>query len=128
MHDAASPAPHALAIDPQAMATFQKRLDDGPVTMLNLLKFKPGGAAMYRQYMDEVAPLLAGVGGRLVFSGKAAEKLTGNEDWDLMLLVEYPKRASLAAMFTSDAYKAIAHLRQDALERAVLYAMDPMEA
>lgn len=117
----------SLAIDPEAMAAFQERLDDGPVTMLNLLKFKPGQAAMYRQYMDEVAPLLAGVGGRLVFSGKPAEKLTGQEDWDLMLLVQYPKRASLAAMFTSDAYKAIAHLRQDALERAVLYAMDPME-
>lgn len=118
----------ALAVDPQAMAAFQQRLDEGPVTMLNLLKFKPGGEATYQQYMAAVAPLVAGVGARLVFSGKPAELLTGSEDWDLMVLVEYPKRASLLAMGGSKEYQAIAHLRHDALERTVLYAMDPVGA
>lgn len=118
----------ATDVHPEAMAAFRGRLDEGPVTMLNMLKFKPGQADTYRQYMAAAAPLVAGVGGRLVFAGKPAELLTGHEEWDLVVLVEYPKRASLGMMASSEAYQAIAHLRASSLERAVLYAMDPIPA
>lgn len=117
----------ATQVNPEAMAAFRERLDEGPVTMLNLLKFKPGKAESYYRYTAAVAPLVAKVGGRVVFAGKPAELVIGNEDWDLMVLVEYPKRASLGMMAGSEEYQAIAHLREESLERTVLYAMDAVD-
>ncbi len=47
--------------DPTALAAFAQRAADGPVVMLNLLKFLPdGGAERYGEYGEAVAPLLAG--------------------------------------------------------------------
>lgn len=115
------------AINPEAMAAFRDRLEEGPVTMLNLLKFKPGGSESYGRYTAAVAPLVARVGGQMLFAGKPAELLTGHEEWDLMVLVQYPKRASLGGLAASEEYQKVAHWREESLERAVLYAMDPVD-
>lgn len=114
------------ALDPEAFQAFRARAQEGPVRMLNLLKFNAGGAEGYQRYMAATAPLLAEVGGKVVLAGKPAELLIGDQSWDLALIVEYPRRAALLAMLGSEAYQAIAHLRSDAVERSVLYALDPV--
>lgn len=96
--------------------------------MLNLLKFRPGGAEQYQRYTQATAPLLAKVGGRVAVAGRAAERLIGDRTWDMVLVVEYPTRGALLAMVRSEAYRSVASLRSQALERAVLYALDPMPA
>ena len=113
-------------VNEDALASFSKRGGEGPVVMLNLLKFGDGGAARYMEYGTAVAPLLAKVGGRVRFQGVAAELVIGDEAWDLVLLVEYPSRAAFLAMVSSPDYQAIVHLREEALERSVLYATDPL--
>ncbi len=115
--------------NPDQMEAFLARKDDGPVVMLNLLKFKPdGGAESYAQYGAAVAPLLEKTGGRSTYMGAAAELLIGTEDWDMMLIVEYPTRQALLNMITSDEYRAVQHLRDDAIVRSVLLATDPVAA
>lgn len=99
--------------------------DDAPVTMLNLLAFKPGGGReRYEEYGAAVAPLLEKVGGRIVFVGQASPSLLGEESWDLVALVEYPSRQAFLDMVGSDEYLAIAHLRTEALERGELHPVD----
>jgi uncharacterized protein (DUF1330 family) len=94
--------------------------------MLNLIELLPdGGAERYAEYGVAVAPLLAGVGGRVVWSGLGAETLIGDGHWDLVLLVQYPSRQALLDMIGSPEYQAIAHLRTEALVRAELRALDP---
>lgn len=112
-------------VNEDALASFSKRGAEGPVVMLNLLKFNDGGVARYMEYGVAVAPLLAKVGGKLRFQGVAAELVIGDEAWDLVLLVEYPSRAAFLSMVSSPEYQAIVHLREEALERSVLYATDP---
>ncbi len=114
------------ALDAEALKAFHARAQEGPVRMLNLLKFNADGAAGYQRYMAATAPLLAGVGGKVVLAGKPAELLIGDQTWDLALIVEYPTRGALLTMLGSDAYQAIAHLRTEAIERSVLYALDPV--
>jgi len=117
----------AEALDPTAFAAFAARGADGPVVMLNLLKFKPdGGAERYGEYGVAVAPLLARVGGRPIWAGDPAEGLIDGEDWDLMLLVEYPSRQAFLDMVGSPEYQAIGHLRDEALVRSRLQATDPL--
>jgi uncharacterized protein (DUF1330 family) len=111
------------------MQEFVGRADDGPVVMLNLLKLKSeGGAEGYSAYMEKVRPLLAGVGGRALYAGRGAELLIGrsDENWDLVLIVEYPTRKALIGMISSPEYQAIQHLRNESLSRSVLLATDPV--
>jgi len=109
-----------------AFASLAARDSKTPVVMLNLLKFNEGGAARYAEYGVAVAPLLAKVGGRVRFQGAAAELVIGDEVWDLVLLVEYPSRSAFISMVTSLDYQKIVHLRDEALERSVLCATDPV--
>ena len=113
-------------LDQQALAAFTARADTGPVQMLNLLRFKPGGAAAYQRYSDAVAPLLAAAGGSVTVAGRGAEPLIGDQAWDLVLVVTYPTRGALLAMLRSEAYQQAMPLRAEALEQAVLYALDPV--
>jgi len=94
--------------------------------MLNLLSFKPdGGRERYEEYGEAVAPLLAKVGGRIVFMGAPASALLGEGSWDLMALVEYPTRQAFLDMIGSAEYGAIGHLRTEALVKGELHPMDP---
>jgi len=99
--------------------------NDGPVVMLNLLKFKPdGGFETYLQYMQESNKYVEGVGGKLIFLGKPNELLYGTETWDLLMLVEYPSRAKFLEMTNNPEYIKVHELREKAAEKAVLYAID----
>jgi uncharacterized protein (DUF1330 family) len=119
----ASPAPEPVS--QEGFADLSGRLDEGPVTMLNLLAFKPdGGRERYMEYGEAVVPLLEKAGGRLVFQGQAAPALLGGESWDLVLLVEYPTRRAFVEMIQSTEYQAIGHLRTEALARGELHPLD----
>ena len=104
------------------------RAGDGPVVMLNLLAFKPGGGAeRYAEYTAAVTPLLERVGGRVLFAGQASEAVIGDQRWDLVALAEYPTRQAFIDMVDSPEYQEIAHLRSEALERSELHPLDPAE-
>jgi uncharacterized protein (DUF1330 family) len=102
--------------------------EDAPVVMLNLLAFKPeGGRERYEEYGAAVAPLLEQVGGRIVFVGKPALALLGEDSWDLVVLVEYPTRQAFLDMTASPGYEEIGHLRTEALAKGELHPMEPGE-
>jgi len=124
----ADPA-EAEQLRPEAFQAFLERSrsdDDGPVVMLNLLAMKPdGGMAKYMEYGEAVAPILAGVGGKPIFTGAGAAALIGSDqEWDLVLLVQYPSRAAFLEMIGSPEYQAIAHLRTEALAASELRPLD----
>ena len=129
MSQQAGPAPKGAPDGPnaEALQSFMDRAGQGPVVMLNLLKFKAaGGAEMYARYGEAVAPLLRKCGGRVLYMGQPDELVIGRERWDSVLLVEYPSRGAFIGMVTSPEYQAIQHLRDESLERSVLYATNPL--
>jgi len=112
-------------VNREGFAAFSARAGDGvPVVMLNLLAFRPdGGAERYAEYGAAVTPLLEKVGGRIVFAGQASPPLLGEDGWDLVALVEYPSRQAFLEMVGSEEYRAIAHLRTEALTRGELHPL-----
>jgi uncharacterized protein (DUF1330 family) len=105
----------------QQLAGLMASGEDGPVVMLNLLRFKDQadgidegatGAEAYARYSAATEPFLRGVGGRLRAALAAGETIIGPEgrEWDLVLLVEYPSRAKFMEMAANPEYlKVHAH-------------------
>jgi uncharacterized protein (DUF1330 family) len=102
---------------------------DGPVVMVNLLKFHEraaypdgrdadiSGQEAYMRYGIEVSKLLTKVGGRMVFAAVIDGLMLGKceELWDQIALVEYPSRAALMEMVMSSEYHAIEFHREAGL-------------
>jgi len=111
-----------IPTDPAQLAGFAEPGPDGPIYMVNLLKFKEAaeyadgrdtgltGPEAYALYGAAVVPLVVEHGGRVVFSGAVSWLMLGQADdmWDQVAVVEYPERAALVAMSTSEAYAEIA--------------------
>ena len=98
-----------------------------PFVMLNLLKFKKdGGRRAYFRYIAESGPFVEGVGAKVIYFGKANELLNGTESWDIVMLVQYPSRKAFLEMANNPDYIKVHQNREDGLERAVLYATDPV--
>src|SRR3954468_20389624 len=95
--------------------------DDEPIAMFNALWFAPDGWQRYGEYGGEVLPILADVGAELVTPFLTVdEPLEGGFAPDLVGFVRYPSAAVFHEMVTSDRYQRVAHLRTDAVHRAVL--------
>lgn len=104
---------------------FIQSTHQGPIVMLNLLKFKEKadhgdmtGEEMYNQYAQKTAPLIAEVGAKVIFMGKTLQTMIGPEskDWDKILIVEYPSRMAMLQMVQTDLYKENTKDRTAALE------------
>lgn len=110
---------------------FKKLADSAneePFVMLNLLKFKKdGGREAYFRYIKESGPFVEAVGAKVVYFGKPNELLQGKEDWDLLMLVQYPSRKAFLKMTQNPDYLKVHEYRAEGVERAVLYATDPFK-
>ncbi len=88
--------------------------DDGPVTMLNLMRFRErsldgngSGWDAYLRYSALSIKLIKAQGGTIIWTGEAQAVALGVPDahrWDYVALVRYPSRASFIAMMTSTDY------------------------
>lgn len=120
------------AIDPtrESIKRFAEEFPaDTPVVMLNLLRFREqavyadadeaacSGRKAYARYSKLIEPLLVAAGARVLWAGKAHGSLIApaGEEWDEVLLVQYPAKEAFLGMIKSEAYQAIVHHRMAAL-------------
>lgn len=115
---------NALLPTPEQDKAFAALPDDGPIVMVNLLKFKPGGgAAEYMKYAKGIEPILKKIGARLLFAGRAEFCWIGSGDWDHVALVEYPRKKVLLDMTRMPEYEAIHVHREAGLEGQINYCV-----
>lgn len=111
---------------PQQFSELSRAPIEGPVVMLNLLKFKPdGGRESYEKYGELAAPHLKKAGGRVLYQGDGRTTVIGEDGWDEVLLVEYPSRKAFLDMVTDPDYQAFTHYRTHALADSRLYCTTP---
>ena len=105
--------------------------DDQPVVMLNLLKFKAraehgdgSGEDSYAKYGATAVAMVEERGGTVLWAGRADQILIGDpeEDWDQVVLVQYPSRAAFLDMVSQPEYLKAHEHRESGLERTVLVA------
>ncbi len=103
---------------------------DGPIVMVNLLKFRDkaqykdgrdphlSGRDAYMRYSLLVVDLLKGVGGRVIYAGDVSLLTLGRVEtlWDEIALAEYPNRAALVRMSMSPEWREAGVHRDAGLE------------
>jgi uncharacterized protein (DUF1330 family) len=135
------PANFDPSIDPTAdqVRALRDAGPDGPVVMLNLLKFREqanypagsshppcSGAEAYRRYQTAFVETVGHVSrAEVVWEGKIDRPFIGDasQDWDKCLLVRYPSRHHFLAMMADAAYREALVHRYAGLERTVLLQM-----
>lgn len=115
--------------------------EDGPVVMVNLLKFKPvadaapgrepglSGEAVYRQYVDAMVPFVESKGGRVIWSGRMISQVigTGGEQFQMIALMQYPSRQVFVEIAMDPYVAQIGELRAAGLEMQWLLATTTRE-
>ena len=113
----------------EQMAGFMAPGPDGPISMVNLLKFKEkaeyadgretdlSGAEAYAIYGQEVVHHLQKVGGAPMFSAGVERLMLGEveELWDTAAIAMYPSRKAMLEMIMSPEYQASALHREAGL-------------
>ena len=135
------PANFDPSIDPTAdqVRALRDAGPDGPVVMLNLLKFRKqanypagsphapcSGAEAYRRYQTAFVETVGDVShAEVVWEGKIDRPFIGDASqvWDKCLLVRYPSRQHFLAMMANAAYREALVHRYAGLERTILLQM-----
>ena len=114
----------------EQMAGFSEAGPDGPIYMVNLLRFKHkaeyqdgrattlSGRGAYDLYVEGVSKLLAEVGGSIVFNSTVERLMLGEvEDlWDSIAIAMYPSRGAMLKMMMTDGMQEISAHREAGLE------------
>lgn len=116
--------------DPEQLKGLMGKGPEGPIFMVNLLKFKERaeyddgrdsnltGREAYMIYGRAVAELLPKFGGRGIFAADVTHLSLGRveELWDEIAIAMYPDRASMVRMSLSEEWRAIAVHRSAGLK------------
>jgi uncharacterized protein (DUF1330 family) len=110
---------------------FSNAPDEGPLVMINLLKFKRDeknsleqGLAAYDRYGKQVFPLLEKAGAKVLWLGAVDQVVIGAsaDEWDRVMIVEYPSRKAFSDMISMPEYGKVHDNRDAALENSALLA------
>jgi uncharacterized protein (DUF1330 family) len=118
-----------MAVNPKRedLERFFEEDLEGPIVMLNLLRFALGGREKYEAYVAGFRSIAGRFGAELVYAGDGKTALIAEpgQGWDAVILVRYPDRGRFLAMVADAEYQRFTHLRTEALEEAVLQATTP---
>ncbi len=121
---------NAVYPDEGQVKEMQDEGPDGPIVMVNLLKFRDQaeyrdrretnltGRQAYDLYAREVTKLVTEYGGEVLFAGDTTFLALGEATplWDEIALAKYPNRCALFEMSTSKEWMEIAVHREAGLE------------
>ena len=123
--------------NPGAEAILEQLPDGQPMAIINLLLFKewaeypPGtieeklsGQKAYEHYSELSIPFVNEVGGIPMWRGVVGANLIGPEDeqWDEVLIMQYPSRGAFQRMIANSDYQKIVFHRTAAVKDSRLYA------
>ncbi|HXJ37565.1 MAG TPA: DUF1330 domain-containing protein [Candidatus Eisenbacteria bacterium] len=118
----------------EQIAALANPTSDGPIAMVNLLKFRDraeyadgrgddvSGRDAYMRYAAAMRHIVESAGGRFVFAGSVERVVIGEvgEPWDAVGIAEYPSRAVFHRIATSPEVQAIGVHREAGLAGQLL--------
>lgn len=128
----------ALYPTPEQMQALLAGPADGPIVMLNLLRFKASadapdegltGEQAYERYAEPMIAHVRSQGCRVIWTGRVDTQMigTGAEGFHMVALVEYPSRRAFMAIATDPAVQEIGIHRAAGLDGQWLLAATPTD-
>ena len=108
---------------------------DDSIVMLNMLKFRDvveeghgiDGMSGKQAYLEVLGELFDELhpqyGGTPIWVGNGGVTVLGTQDWDMIILVQYPSREKFVEMVNSPAYKRISEVRAASITDSRLIEM-----
>ena len=101
----------------ERIRTFLAADIQGPIHMLNLIKFKADGSPeAFQNYSKSVFPMIKKVGGERVYYAEGRCSVVGSENWDVVFIIQYPSVAAFHEMTSSEEYLSLTELREEIIE------------
>jgi len=111
---------------PEQIAQLASSSAEGPIAMLNLLRFRDealepdsgiSGAEAYGLYGQGVAPFLEAAGAKVLSAVHCDQSVIGpaEAEWQMAIIVEYPSRQAFIEMVSDPGYQEVAVHRTAAL-------------
>ncbi len=108
---------------PSGLAALAQSSYDGPIVVMDLVKFKPGGEIGYDKYDAIAEAKVRSLGGEVVFRGKAKHiESLGETKWDRATFRKYPTPQAVVAMASSAEYQGAFPHRIAAVSESFVYA------
>ncbi len=117
---------------PFELEALKNHPDEGPVYMVNLVKYREksldgdgSGRDAYNRYAAVVSPMLETLGAVVIWVGSVdhlALQEGGDTDWDVVQLVYYPSRDTFIEMVTSEKYLAANEHRTNGVAKHAILA------
>lgn len=79
----------------------------------------------FQKYFETANPLIETFGGRVVHKFDVGQSIVGKKPSEILMLVEYPSRASVDALFNSEEYKSIIPFRDSAFHVYNICLVEP---
>lgn len=134
---------HYIDPDRDQFDSFKALDRETPLNMLNLVRLRKNasypddhtlasmaltGAQAYKNYGAESGPVLADVGGSILWRGQFEATLIGpsEEIWDLMFIAQYPNAHAFLQMISDPRYKLAVVHRQAAVVTSRLIRSAPL--
>lgn len=125
---------NAVYPERESLIELLKQGHEGPVRMLNLLKFRDraayedgrdadiSGQQAYGRYGEKMLQIVTGNGGKVISSGAIAGLVIGQveELWDQCALIEYPSLSEFARIVSLPEVEEIAEHRRAGLAGQLL--------
>jgi len=114
-----------MGVDPRGKDLKRYLSEDsgGPVVMLNLLRYAEGGRELYARYVEALREtFLPRYGAEVLYAGEGSTALVAEsgQQWDAVLVVQYPSRQAFSDMVADPDYQQVTQWRTAALTEAVL--------
>lgn len=100
-----------LSASQEQFEAFAKLPENGPIMMVNFLKFKDKiaetgetGKQMYQRYVNAATKFSEQLGAEVLWYGKPIHNLVGPADdirWDAMFVIKYPSKAKFFQLVQS---------------------------
>ena len=129
---------NAVYPKPEQMQALTEHKTEGPLVMVNLLKFRVkaeykdgrtddiSGAEAYMRYVNQMKQLVEREGGRFIFAGQVKGLFLGEveELWDAVGIMEYPSREEFMRIVSLPEVQEISLHREAGLAGQLLIQTD----
>tara|TARA_B100001029_G_C15043133_1_gene445118 strand:+ start:440 stop:805 length:366 start_codon:yes stop_codon:yes gene_type:complete len=107
----------------ESLIKFLKSDHEGPLDMVNVLRFKANGRSEYEKYAEAISSFMKDFGMETIYSGDVFSTILGDDDFfHHVIIMRYPSKEKFIEFSSSERWKAIEHHRTEGLESQWLLA------